>query len=79
MTVNKSQGPSLALVEVDLSAPYFSHSQPYVALFRVTDVSWLASPFKENGLEKTENVASPEVLLPTWTDRVTIDILDATR
>lgn len=35
MTINKSQGQSLAVVGIDLSSPCFSHGQLYVACSRV--------------------------------------------
>ena len=63
MTVNKSQGQSLDLVGIDLRTSSFSQGQLYVALSRVTDVSRLALLFKEEEVEKTENVVFPEVLL----------------
>lgn len=65
MTVNKSQGQSLDLVDIDLKISSFSHGQLYVALFKVANIFKLALLLKtDEEEEKTENVVFPEVLLP---------------
>ena len=44
MTINKSQGQSLARVGIHLNSEVFSHGQLYVSLSRTTDPNklWLA-------------------------------------
>lgn len=64
MTINKSQGQSLANVGLDLRRPCFSHGQLYVGFSRVTNVDNLTilQYSEQNG--ETNNVYYPEVLLP---------------
>ena len=63
MTVNKSQGQSLQVVGVDLSASAFTHGQLYVALSRAVNLDNVTVLLSENLDNKTENVVYPEVLL----------------
>ncbi len=64
MTVHKVQGQSLSTVGLDLHTSAFTHSQLYVALSRVTDVSKLSVFFHEDHTQQTtENVVYLEVLL----------------
>ena len=48
MTINKSQGQSVANVGLDLHTPVFSHGQLYVALSCCTSESWIKVLFPEN-------------------------------
>lgn len=59
ITVNKSQGQSLGVVGVDLTAPCFSHGQLYVALSRT---SRPANMFVLAPGSHTRNVVYPEAL-----------------
>jgi hypothetical protein len=67
ITVNKSQGQSLAVVGVDLRHAVFAHGQLYVAMSRVTTVNGLCvllpipSPTKNGRI--VQNIVYPEVLL----------------
>jgi hypothetical protein len=67
MTINKSQGQSVAHVGVDLQTPAFAHGQLYVAMSRVTSASGikvLFTPDEDNPHHtKTVNVVYKEVLL----------------
>lgn len=63
MTVNKSQGQSLQVVVVDLSASAFTHGQLYVALSWAVNLNNVTVLLSENHDNKTENVVYPEVLL----------------
>jgi len=63
MTINKSQGQSLSVVDIDLSLSCFSHGQLYVALSRVTDVQRLSILFHPFKNQCTDNVVYSEVLL----------------
>jgi ATP-dependent DNA helicase PIF1 len=63
MTINKSQGQSLAHVGIDLRTPVFCHGQLYVALSRAVDVNSVSVLIKESNVDEvTENVVYPEVL-----------------
>ena len=48
MTINKSQGQSVANVGLDLHTPVFSHGQLYVALSCYTPESQIKVLFPEN-------------------------------
>ena len=63
MTINKSQGQSVAHVGLDLRNPVFSHGQLYVALSRCTSGRCIKAlfPEQEKGT-KTVNIVYPEVL-----------------
>ena len=63
MTINKSQGQSVAHVGLDLRTPVFSHGQLYVALSRCTSSQRIKVlfPEQEKGT-KTTNIVYPEVL-----------------
>jgi len=63
MTVNKSQGPFLEQVGVDLCNSAFTHGQLYVALSRVTSLHGLTLLSCDNTPNHTENIVYPEVLL----------------
>lgn len=65
MTINKSQGQSLAQVGLFLQRPVFTHGQLYVALSRVTTKSGLKVLIVDKGgktSSKTTNVFYKEVL-----------------
>ena len=65
MTINKSQGQSLARVGLYLPKPVFSHGQLYVAFSRVTSKKGLkVLALDEEGLpiDKTTNVVYKEVI-----------------
>ncbi|KAL3652540.1 hypothetical protein CASFOL_002221 [Castilleja foliolosa] len=64
MTINKSQGQSLANVGLYLKKPVFSHGQLYVALSRVTNPSGLKillSSNDEDNRSSTVNVVYKEI------------------
>ena len=64
MTIDKSQGQSVAHVGVDLQTPVFSHGQLYVAMSRVTSASGIKVLFPpESEDTMTTNVVYNEVLL----------------
>lgn len=68
ITINKSQGQSLAYVGIDLRSPCFSHEQFYVAGSQGQDsrtISVLLRPRQTgNDQDLVENVVYSEVLLP---------------
>jgi ATP-dependent DNA helicase PIF1 len=68
ITVNKSQGQSLAAVGVDLRHAVFTHGQLYVALSRVTTLSGLCLllpvPLEGECGQYIRNIVFSEVLLP---------------
>lgn len=63
MTINKSQGPFLKIVGVDLQMSTFTHSQFYIALLQVTSTQRVTVLFSENGDKKIINIVYLEVLL----------------
>ena len=63
MTINKSQGQSVANVGLGLCTPVFSHGQLYVALSCCTSKSWIKELFPENEMgTKTVNIVWPQIL-----------------
>ena len=56
ITINKAQGQTLNMINVDLRSQPFSHGQFYVALLRVTDVSRLIVLLRPDAEGKTENI-----------------------
>ena len=65
MTINKSQGQTLAKVGIYLKTPVFTHGQLYVAISRVTSKKGLKILIEdENGqcCNTTKNIVYPEVL-----------------
>ncbi|SGY12903.1 BQ5605_C011g06650 [Microbotryum silenes-dioicae] len=56
MTINKSQGQSLAQVGVCLETPVFSHGQLYVALSRATNVDGVRVLLHQTENEEADNV-----------------------
>jgi len=63
MPVNKSQGPSLKQVGVDLLTDAFTHGQLYVALLRVTSLDGLTLLPSSNTPTVTSKIVYPQVLL----------------
>lgn len=64
MTINKSQGQSVAHVGLDLRVPVFTHGQLYVALSRVTSASRIKVLFPLDSTNtKTKNIVYKEILL----------------
>jgi ATP-dependent DNA helicase PIF1 len=63
MTIHKSQSQSLKRVSVDFRRPCFTHSQLYVALSRVTNVSRLNVLLNNASNDYTDNVVYSEALL----------------
>ena len=63
MTINKSQGQSVANVGLDLRTSVFSHGQLYVALLHCTSESQIKVLFPEHEKgSKTINVVWPQIL-----------------
>ena len=63
MTINKSQGQSVANVGLDLHTPVFSHGQLYVALSHCTSESCIKVLFPEHEKgTKTVNIVWPQIL-----------------
>ena len=62
MTINKSQGQSLAHVRLDLRSPVFSHGQLYVGLSRCTSGNRLKVLLKDIDNGQTSNVVYKEIL-----------------
>ena len=62
MTINKSQGQSLAHVGLDLRSPVFSHGQLYVGLSRCTSENSLKVLLKMTDNGQTVNVVYKEIL-----------------
>lgn len=72
MTINKSQGQSLACVGLHLARPVFSHGQLYVALSRVRSVDGLKIYIHGNGSGNetcTTNVVYKEVFRNIFTNK----------
>ena len=63
MTVNKSQGQRLGIVGLDLYTSAFTHSQFYVAMSLVTDVTKLAILQTFIYPVTIHNIRYPELLL----------------
>jgi ATP-dependent DNA helicase PIF1 len=64
MTINKSQGQSVAHVGLDLQNPIFSHRQFYVAISRVTSVHRLKAIWDSRlAIATSKNIVYPEVLI----------------
>ena len=63
MTINRSQGQSVARVAVDLRMPAFAHGQLYVAFSRVTSSDSIKVLLPSETPSQTTNVVYPEVLL----------------
>lgn len=61
MTINKSQGQSLAHVGIDLTVPVFSHGQLYVALSRATSAARIRVLLPGSEQAVTRNVVFTEV------------------
>ena len=62
MTINKSQGQSVANVGLDLCTPVFSHGQLYVVLSCCTSESRIKVLFPENEKgTKTVNIVWPQI------------------
>jgi ATP-dependent DNA helicase PIF1 len=62
MTINKSQGQTLAHVGVYLKNPVFSHGQLYVAISRVTSRRGLIKDTDGNCKDETQNIVYQEIL-----------------
>lgn len=64
MTINKSQGQSVANVGLNLKNAVFTHGQLYVAISRVTSVHKIKAVWDEKNVEPiTKNIVYPEVLI----------------
>ena len=63
MTINRSQGQSVAHVGVDLRMPAFAHGQLYVAFSRVTTSDRIKILLPSDSSSHTTNVVYWEVLL----------------
>ncbi len=64
MTINKSQGQSVAHVGLDLRNPIFTHGQFYVAISRVTSVHRLKAIWDSRlSTATTKNIVYPEVII----------------
>ena len=64
MNINKSQGQSVAHVELDLRNPIFSHGQFYIAISQVTSVHRLKVIWNSRlAVATSKNIVYPEVLI----------------
>jgi ATP-dependent exoDNAse (exonuclease V) alpha subunit len=64
MTINKSQGQSVANVGLNLQASVFTHGQLYVAISRVTSSQNIKAIWDENNPNSiTKNIVYPEVII----------------
>jgi hypothetical protein len=63
MTINRSQGQSVARVAVDLRMPAFAHGQLYVAFSRVTASDSIKVLLPSESPSQTTDVVYPEILL----------------
>ena len=64
MTINKSQGQSVANVGLNLQNAVFTHGQLYVAISRVTDSQNIKAIWDEkNASAVTKNIVYPEVII----------------
>ena len=64
MTINKSQGQSVANVGLNLQASVFTHGQLYVAISRVTSSQNIKAIWEENNPNSvTKNIVYPEVII----------------
>jgi len=64
MTINKSQGQTLAMIGIFLKRPVFTHGQLYVAISRVTSKKGLKILIQDDNGEysdTTKNIVYPEV------------------
>ena len=62
MTINKSQGQSLAHVGLDLRTPVFFHGQLYVGLSRCTSGNRLKVLLTDTDNGQTSNIVYKEIL-----------------
>jgi ATP-dependent exoDNAse (exonuclease V) alpha subunit len=63
MTINKSQGQSVAYVGLDLRTDVFAHGQLYVALSRCTSSQRIKALLRRAETRTASNIVYPEVLL----------------
>ena len=64
MTINKSQGQSVANVGLNLQSSVFTHGQLYVAISRVTASQNIKAIWEENNPNSvTKNIVYPEVII----------------
>ena len=66
MTINHSQGQSVARVAIDLCTPVFAHGQLYVAFSRVTALDSIKVRLPSESPSQTTNMVYPEILLNWW-------------
>jgi ATP-dependent exoDNAse (exonuclease V) alpha subunit len=64
MTINKSQGQSVAHVGLNLQTSVFTHGQLYVGISRVTASQNIKAIWDENNPNSvTKNIVYPEVII----------------
>ena len=64
MTINKSQGPTIEMVGLDLEDDVFSHGQTYVGVTRVEGYDCIKVKVNESkGKNKIKNIVWKEALL----------------